>query len=235
MKSNMIAKAPPLREQIVRALLDELRSGRFQPGERLTENGLAERLNVSRTPVREALNQLVEQGLIESRPRGGYLVPSPSIDEVRDIIAVRRMIEPPALRLIARHATPFDIRPIDEALAMEEKHLESADAHEFTSANENFRTSLFGGLQNKTLRAVIEQFSGHLNFIRATTLHDVALRKVIVALQRQVRDAVAENDEDLAETRWQGYLQHSEETLISTLHRLSETQASGRGGITYRK
>lgn len=60
---------PRLRE----ALEDDIISGRLRPGQRLDEVGMAERFGVSRTPVREALNQLAASGLVEIRPRRGHL------------------------------------------------------------------------------------------------------------------------------------------------------------------
>lgn len=218
---SAIQKAPPLREQVVHALMQELRSGRLQPGERLTELGIAEQLDVSRTPVREALNQLVEQGLLEARPRGGYLVPSPTVSEIRDIIAVRMLLEPPAIAALALHCSAAERNRIDEAISGE-KALVDADTPAFAQANEVFRISLFGGLVNRVHRDVIAQFSGHLNFIRASTLHDRELRREIIAMQCRVRDAIFSGDGTTAAQSWREYLAHAEHSLIAVMQHLGK-------------
>src|SRR5215813_1256137 len=97
MRASLIKKSATLREQVFNAVLTELKSGGFAPGSRITEEGLAKRLEVSRTPIREALGQLTRQGILHVRQGGGYLVPSPDGQQIRHIIAVRMLLEPPAV------------------------------------------------------------------------------------------------------------------------------------------
>ncbi|MCC7142821.1 MAG: GntR family transcriptional regulator [Candidatus Eisenbacteria bacterium] len=73
--------------------------GRLPAGERLNEVHLAERLGVSRTPLREALNRLVTEGAIEARPGRGYVVKPLSIEEFEQLYALRPILDPAALRL----------------------------------------------------------------------------------------------------------------------------------------
>lgn len=214
-----IQKAPPLREQVVDALVRELRSGSLQPGVRLTEMAIAERFDVSRTPAREALNQLVEQGLLEARPRGGYLVPSPTLAGIQDIIGVRMLIEPPAIAVLAASHGPEDLRRIDDAIAAEWAAVDSATPA-FAQANEGFRSSLFDRLENRLHRDMIAQFAGHLDLVRVITLDDLQLRRRILALQSLVRDRIAAADPAAASRAWEEYLEFTRISLIAAVERI---------------
>jgi DNA-binding GntR family transcriptional regulator len=223
--SAPIKKAATLREQVVEVLMNELRSGQFSPGERLTEQGLAERLEVSRTPIREALNQLTEQGLLQARPRGGYIVPSPSEEQIRQIIAVRMLVEPPAVRMAAVEYGAEEVRQITKAIEAEAIAARNPHPADFAHANESFRRAVFDGISNQVLWSLIAQFANHLNFIRAATLRNMTLRQEIIDRQRKIRDAIASRDEDLAEGLWRSYLRLSEDALVAAMKEFTQLDA----------
>ncbi|MBV2149822.1 GntR family transcriptional regulator [Sphingobium sp. AS12] len=215
--ATIAKKSATLREQVVGILLDELQRGLFAPGDRLTEQVLAERLEVSRTPAREALNQLTEQGLLRSRPGGGYVVPTPTVEEVRQIIAVRMLLEPPAVRMAAAEYGPTNVDEINGGIEGEKLAASDPNPGQFARANEVFRSAVFGSISNVPLRELISQFANHLNFIRASTLKDMELRHEIVKRQIQIRDAISVSDGDLAEGLWRSYLRYTEETLVAAM------------------
>ncbi|HJT40640.1 MAG TPA: GntR family transcriptional regulator [Sphingobium sp.] len=214
---TVVRKGATLQEQVADLLGQELRAGRFAPGQRLTEQGLAERLNVSRTPIREALKKMVEQGILEARQRGGYVVPSPSVEEIRQTIAVRMLLEPPAVQMAAREYDQAQWERISAAIESESAVEQDPDQSSFANANEDFRRAVFDGISNRVLLALIAQFANHLNHIRAATLKNVKLRGEIVQRQRQIRDAIVARDEHYAEMLWRSYLHLSEETLIAAM------------------
>jgi len=217
-----IRKAASLRIQVVNVLMDELRNGQFAPGERVTEQGLAERLEVSRTPIREALNHLTDQGLLEARPRGGYVIPSPTIDEVRQITQLRTLLEPPAVRMAAVEYDAKAFELISKAIEAEAAAAHEPSPADFERANEAFRRAVFAGISNKVLWGLISQFANHLSFIRAVTLRDVPLRHEIIVQQRKIRDAMAAREEGLAEALWRSYIHFTEDSLVAAM------EASGR-------
>src|SRR5260370_40283918 len=99
-----VRRAPPLAEQIYLRLRQQLRSGALAPAERLVDSALAQSLNVSRTPVREALSRLAADGLLETQV-GGF----PGLTRTRaalgHIFQQRRVVCPRQPRLHAREAT----------------------------------------------------------------------------------------------------------------------------------
>ena len=99
--------APPtLRAHVVKMLSADILAGRYKPGDRLNESQIARELNISRIPVREALSQLQEQGLVQNRERRGMFVTHIGPEEVLQISSLRIVLETEALRLARIHMTP---------------------------------------------------------------------------------------------------------------------------------
>lgn len=95
-----------LRTHVMKALRAQILSGRFRPGDRINESKIARELNISRIPVREALSQLQEQGLLTSLERRGMFVTKLSDAEVQQINSLRLVLEAEALRLARARMTP---------------------------------------------------------------------------------------------------------------------------------
>jgi DNA-binding GntR family transcriptional regulator len=91
-------KKIPLREQIINAIRDAIIEGKFKPGEKISEQELSEQLGVSRTPIREAIQILQQQGLVKIVPKSGTYVTDVEAEELKDSLSIRIAIEELALR-----------------------------------------------------------------------------------------------------------------------------------------
>lgn len=99
----------PLRDQVLVALRQRIVNGDYPPGQRLTEDRLAEDFGVSRNPVREALRVVQAEGFVVMVPRRGAFVASPDASTVADMFRVRERLETLAARLAAERATEADV------------------------------------------------------------------------------------------------------------------------------
>lgn len=215
--SPEIRKAIPLRDQVYEAILVQLGNGVYAPGERVTEERVAGDLEVSRTPVREAISQLHRNGVLAARKGGGYVVPSLTVAEVAEIFDVRRLVEPHAASLAAQEYGHRQIEAIERAIQEEKKAIPTKNPGKFAAGNEKFRVALFDSISNKTLTGVIQQFGNHLQFIRMITLKDIELRKEIVERQKKIRDAVANSDGAAAHALWVDYLDFAQSSLVKAM------------------
>src|SRR5690349_13762377 len=102
---QVVRHAATLRLQVEEKLRNAIAAGRFKPGERLVERDLCARLDVSRALIREALRQLEAEGLIVAVPHRGPVVASITVEEARQIYAVRALLEGFAGRGFVGHAT----------------------------------------------------------------------------------------------------------------------------------
>jgi DNA-binding GntR family transcriptional regulator len=212
-----IKRVESLREQVADAVLQMIHTDQLRPGMRVTEQGLAESLKVSRTPIREALGRLAERGVFQIRPGGGYEVPKFAVKEVQDMIALRMLIEPPALRMAALEFGKDEIASIDRVIDDEDGLMASSNVSDLHQEYLSFRKSIFGPISNAALSAVITQYNPHIDFIRATTLKDIPLRKEFMNRQRQIRDAISIGDPDMAEAHWKSYLRLTEDILVNAI------------------
>ncbi|MFZ5753051.1 MAG: GntR family transcriptional regulator [Bacillota bacterium] len=117
-----------LRQDIKRFLLDAIVTGQLKPGERIVETRVAKELQVSQAPVREAIRELEQIGLIETKPFQGAFVKATSVKELRDAYACRELLESYAAKEAARLMTEEQIRELRElvekmvVLAQEGEH-----------------------------------------------------------------------------------------------------------------
>lgn len=151
---------PLVRDNISAAVAAEVRKritdGRLAPGARLNEVRLAEQLGVSRTPLREALARLAHEGALETVPRIGYSVRPLTVDELRQIYAIRPLIEPEALRLAGIPAAARLARLAEINRAIEQEEVAEARI----ALDDEFHLELIDGCPNKVLIDLIKQFIG---------------------------------------------------------------------------
>src|SRR5215469_337382 len=121
--ANAVVEIPSttLKAHVVERLREGIISGKFKPGDRLNETLLARQFNVSRIPVREALMQLQEQGLLMNHPRRGMFVNSLSDEDTQRINSVRIVLEAEALKLCKARLTPGIASELNELVVRMER------------------------------------------------------------------------------------------------------------------
>lgn len=128
-----------IREQIEQAIL----LGEFASGSRLDETQLASRFSVSRTPVREALKQLVASNLLEHKPNRGVFVRTPSVQELLEMFEVMAELEAFCGTLAARRVNQKDMQALTELAALCETAFDSGDHDEYYRANEQLHMAFY--------------------------------------------------------------------------------------------
>ena len=140
----------------IRATLeDEIEKGVLVPGMPLDERALAQRFGVSRTPVREALQQLMASGLISIASRHGVTVTRMSISKVRAMLEYIGELEALAAKLAARRSDPALHAALDEGLRQCQAAADQADAAAYARANSVFHEAIYAGCRNDYLAAQI--------------------------------------------------------------------------------
>jgi DNA-binding GntR family transcriptional regulator len=121
-----LTTSPPLSDQAYRALREEITTGRLKPGQRVTERALAEHLGVSPTPVREALQRLEHERLIERDAVRAIRVAEPSVARLYELSLIEVSLRGTAARLAAERATDQEVKRIVEACDRAEALAEGA-------------------------------------------------------------------------------------------------------------
>lgn len=214
-----LQRAPSLTDQIYQRIRFQLRAGTFAPGERLVESSLATQLAVSRSPVREALNRLAADGLLDLRS-GGFYVTMPTAQDMAEIFEMRRLLEPSAARQVARAMTPA---LVDELKALSDRAHAADKAGDFaayTDANYGFRATWVGQVPNRRLRETILRFDDQAGYVRRTTLvRDDARAEALALLERFVA-AFNARDEDAAAAATEAFIDGAERHYRDVAHTL---------------
>jgi DNA-binding GntR family transcriptional regulator len=149
-----VDRPSPLRDKVTRAeelrlqLADEIVRGVLPPGSALDETDIARRFSVSRTPVREALRQLVASGLVDARAHRGAVVARPSLDRLTEMFEAMAELEALCAGLAAERMPPGDRQKL-EAIHEELRVLSHAGNPErFHEVNERFHNAIYAGSQN---------------------------------------------------------------------------------------
>ena len=140
---------------IVDALTKAIVEHRLQPGSKLAEQKLADHFGVSRTLVRQALFQLSQNRLIRMEPARGAFVAAPSIEEARQVFAVRRMLEAGMTREFIRNVTPARIKALREHVALEKAAVARADATDRTELLGDFHVRMAELMGNEVLAQML--------------------------------------------------------------------------------
>ena len=183
-----IERALPLRDQVLNGVLRELSSGRFRPGERLTEGRVATVLGVSRTPVREALGLLAERGILMRRAFGGFVVVAPSAKMLQDTFELKSILEPPAARRAAERITDAELAQLRKTLQRLHKLAAKGTGSAVMPAVWEFRRLLYCSSGNDALAKAIEQANDYsqVQFIAMLALASPSIRKLLVARHDEI-------------------------------------------------
>jgi DNA-binding GntR family transcriptional regulator len=161
----------PLAEQAYRALKRRILDNDLAPGAVLLEQELAALLGMSRTPVREAMVRLAEEGMVAIRPRHGMRVLPISAEDMRDIYDVLAALESEAAGLVAARTLSSDeARSLREAVAAMDAALARDDLPAWAEADERFHRCLVDACPNARLRGLIYQFWDQAHRVRMATL-----------------------------------------------------------------
>jgi DNA-binding GntR family transcriptional regulator len=195
MPTAKVLKAVSLREQIYEHLRERIQSGQFTFDDRLVDVDIASEFGVSRMPVREALMQLVHDGMIESSTRG-FVLRRYSDQEIADIFEIRRLLEPAAAEIAARKMTDHALMTMDDAIRDGIEASEANDFAAFVVANAAFRSAWMAQVPNAQLIAALARYIDHVQVIRLVTLSQRPVRDDVLKRLRAIHDAFHAGDAD---------------------------------------
>ncbi|RMX02640.1 GntR family transcriptional regulator [Corticibacter populi] len=168
--SGATANTRTIVETVTRAIVEH----RLRPGTKLAEQKLADHFGVSRTLVRQALYQMAQNRLVVLEPARGAFVATPSVDEARQVLAVRMTLEIDMVRQFARSGTPARIAGLRQHLAAEAAAVRNADVHGRTELLADFHVRMAELLDNQVLADILEDLTSRWALIMAMYQSELA-------------------------------------------------------------
>lgn len=202
-----------LRSQIYADLRRRLQRAEFGAGCRFVDTEVAAEFGTSRMPAREALMALASQGFLSQTSRG-FVVPELSPQDIRDIFAVRKLLEPEAAASAARSLDEAGIADLRAARDMARAACARDDAVGLMEANIAFRTVWLDAVSNRRLVEAIEGFRGHIQTVRIATLRRPATRVVVLDGIEGLSAAFAARDLDAVRARMLAFMNAAEEEFF---------------------
>lgn len=213
--SRVSRVAAPVREQVLQLLHQEIVEMRLQPGQRLVERELIERIGVSRTTIREVLRQLSAEGLVTTIPQKGAIVAVPSLKDAREVYEVRALLEGVLARHFAEKASDEQVAALRGAFTeMARRWAESEDPRELLRSKAALYAVLFDGADNQTVRTILEGFQARIAVMRAATLAEPGRAEQSIAEIKALVDAIERRDADAAEQASRHHVEQAAATLF---------------------
>lgn len=195
-RSRTAQRSAPRRLSPYDRLLQEVLRGQLMPGEALTETALAERLRVSRTPIREALTRLEQDGLVKRTSRG-MVVRERSPQEILDIYDVRILLEADAARTAAERRTSLDVIGL-KRIASELEQMDTVDPTAMAEANRKLHHAVWSAAHSEPILDLLRRVDMHLARYPTTTLSDPGRWETSLAEHRVLISAIEVRDGDKA-------------------------------------
>ena len=145
-------------------------SGRFVPGQRLSERELAAQCGVSRTPIREAFRHLIQEGLVVYKPNSGYRIIPLSEELARHILVVREILESMAARLTALQDPKGAAEAMAKTLPWARQAYREGDLSGLITANQSFHQALVERSGNPVLEAMYRTLQGYIGLMMSVSL-----------------------------------------------------------------
>jgi DNA-binding GntR family transcriptional regulator len=209
----------PVREQTYEYLKEKVLSGTFSPGERLTEEHLAEELGVSRTPVREALHKMELEGLVKPLETRGYCVAQDSLEEMGEVFDIRAIMEGYALRVVSETITENSIQKLNGFIEKAEAALKKKKTENVFKYNTEFHDTLYGLIshQKPRLLSLMGDMRKYVLRYRKSTLHYLNGAQRSIDGHKKILLALKLKDADLCERIMREHVYEAREDALQSI------------------
>jgi DNA-binding GntR family transcriptional regulator len=213
-KRLIIATTETIRRKVHRYLREQILSGEVGPNQRLIETKIARDIGTSRTPVREALHSLEQEGLIESIPRIGYRVKLINDHEAVEIWEIRSAIETLAARWACENARERLARELRKNIALSERTISQNQIHNFVELDAQFHEIIARLSGGKRLLELAQSLRRHaLRYrIKSINLPGTALRAV--EGHKEILRAIENDDREALTKAIKGHLEQSKKDTL---------------------
>ncbi|MFI7633083.1 GntR family transcriptional regulator [Nonomuraea sp. NPDC049400] len=222
MSSDEAGRRPPTAQQFVLAELRRaITTGRLRPGTPIRQDALAEELQVSRVPLREALKTLEGEGLVTYKAHKGYCVATLSLDDLREVYRIRELLEEEAVRHAVARLSGADLDRLESAQEEVERAASAGDVPAMAAANRLFHMTLFDCAGMPRLARLIRTLWDTTDAYRSMYYGDAGNRERVVKEHRATLDALRRRAADEAVTTLNVHRDHAVAELESLLARPS--------------
>ncbi|MEL6501930.1 MAG: GntR family transcriptional regulator [Cyanobacteria bacterium J06623_1] len=222
-----IQRSQSLRQQVYEALKRIILKGDLASGERIVETKLAKQLEVSRTPIREAIGQLKKEQLIVSKPNGGFVVATLSVQDAAQLYDCRIALEQLSVEGACKNIVAKQLKQLEKYVLLAEKLAKSQssrpDILKLLEVDYQFHHLIAESSGNQWLLTLLEQVFDKMALLRVqTTKHNPQVLEIRLE-HREVYEAIALRNSDLARATVKLHLMSAKARVVKELEIIQNT------------
>ncbi len=207
----------PLRDVVFQTLRKAILKGELKPGERLMEIALAEKMGVSRTPVREAIRKLELEGLVVTIPRKGAHVAQITRKDLNDVLEVRLGLEYMAIDKACDRMQQEDFHALKKAELNFEQVLQNGSLTELAEADVQFHETIYKASDNQRLLQLLNNLREAIYRYRIEYLKDRHARALLVREHEEIYQAMYERNAVLAKKIMSDHIENQRLAIIRSI------------------
>ncbi len=204
----------PLREVVFNTLRQAIIQGEFQPGERLMEVTLANKLGVSRTPVREAIRMLELEGLVVMIPRKGAEVANITVKDLKDALEVRMAMEALSVKLACERIDEAGKEELKDACMKFKEAINSKLVPAIVEGDEAFHNTIYKISQNQKLINIAQNLREQVYRYRVEYVKDFSYHEKLIREHDLITMAILKGDKEAAEKIMNEHIYNQEQIVI---------------------
>lgn len=207
----------PLRDVVFKTLRQAILKGDMEPGERLMEITLANKLGVSRTPIREAIRKLELEGLVHMVPRKGAVVASISEKDMRDVLEVRVTLEELAVKLAIQNMEESDIDLLKRTARNFESAVIARDIVDIVEADVMFHDVIYNKTNNGRLIQIINNLREQMYRYRLEYVKDARTHSILISEHQDIITALEKRDVSQAQNAVRQHIVNQEKGIVRSI------------------
>lgn len=207
--------ARTIRELVYETLRKAIFEGELKDGDRLVEKELAQRLGVSRTPIREAVRKLDSDGLVEYVPRKGVVVRGITHEMAAEIYAIREALEVAAIPFVVQNITAEEMAELDNLLEEMRRLTDSGSVDELLKVARQFNDTLIGSSRMPHLTKLIDTYQEYQSALRRVTLSRELRKPSALQEHEAILQAIHDRDAARAEEKMRQHLRAAREEYLA--------------------
>ena len=207
----------PLRDVVFRTLRQAILTGEMKPGERLLEIHLANKLGVSRTPIREAIRMLELEGLVIMVPRRGAQVAQITEKSMKDVLEVRRTLDALSAELACERISPEEEEALKKACQNFEEAVKTKDAKIIAKADVAVHDIIAAATGNQRLIQLINNLAEQMYRYRFEYIKDASQHERIIQEHRVIYESIAKKDKEAASNMAKTHIDNQEKAVIARI------------------
>jgi DNA-binding GntR family transcriptional regulator len=212
--SNSLQKPLPFYQQIQESIKSAIFSGEYHPGDRLYEVQIAKQYGISRSPVREAIRALINEGLLVSDEKSQITVYKPTLNDVLEIYECRIALETAAVALTAKRATEDQIKELEKIIEDTADAISNENIESIVACNAQFHNLTIQYSKNQRLLLLIESLNSLIYFYRVLNVQGPNRPETILKGHMEILQAIKDRNPDQAAARLKAHTLEDLENLV---------------------